>query len=76
MFVILHPEIRLKEYGKETVEVIDNGSGILPANYEVLGIVLLSVCSVVYNVYICVTTNEGGNYTIVIYVAEDNCIFY
>ncbi|XP_065887523.1 mismatch repair endonuclease PMS2-like [Dysidea avara] len=31
-------EIRLKEYGKETVEVIDNGSGILPANYEVLAL--------------------------------------
>ena len=52
MFVILHPEIRLKEYGKETVEVIDNGSGILPANYEALGIVLLSVCSVVYLIYL------------------------
>ena len=45
-FVMLFPEIRLKEYGKEAVEVIDNGSGILPANYEALG----NVCSVVRDV--------------------------
>lgn len=27
-------EIRLKEYGKDVVEILDNGSGVAPADYE------------------------------------------
>jgi DNA mismatch repair protein PMS2 len=27
-------EIRLKEYGKDIVEILDNGSGVAPADYE------------------------------------------
>jgi DNA mismatch repair ATPase MutL len=29
-------EIRLKDYGVSTIEVVDNGSGIDPANYQAL----------------------------------------
>ncbi|RKO91144.1 histidine kinase-like ATPase [Blyttiomyces helicus] len=32
-------EVRLKEYGAEAIEVVDNGSGIEPENYEALGTV-------------------------------------
>lgn len=29
--------MRFKEHGLESVEVIDNGSGIAPADYDVVG---------------------------------------
>lgn len=32
-----YAEVRFKEYGLDSVEVIDNGTGIEPHNYEVLG---------------------------------------
>ena len=28
-------EVRLREYGSESVEVVDNGPGIAPHNYQV-----------------------------------------
>lgn len=29
-------EIRLKEYGKDVLEILDNGSGVAPVDYEAL----------------------------------------
>lgn len=31
-------DVHLKEYGSELLEVCDNGSGVLPANFESLSI--------------------------------------
>ncbi len=31
------PEVRFKDYGLESFEVIDNGSGISPADYDSIG---------------------------------------
>ena len=36
MCLFIMTEIRLKEYGVESFEVIDNGSGIEPENYQAL----------------------------------------
>lgn len=33
-------EIRLKNQGSERIEVIDNGSGVAPANFQALGILI------------------------------------
>lgn len=30
-------EVRFKEHGTESIEVIDNGSGIAPEDYDALG---------------------------------------
>lgn len=32
-------ELRLKEFGKDSIEVTDNGDGIHPDNFEGLGII-------------------------------------
>lgn len=31
-------EVKLKEFGKETIEVSDNGSGIAPVNYDTIAL--------------------------------------
>lgn len=33
--------IKLKEFGKDLVEVTDNGAGVLPDNFEGLGMILM-----------------------------------
>lgn len=33
-------ELRLKEFGKDSVEVTDNGTGIHPDNFEGLGMII------------------------------------
>ena len=30
------PEVRVKEYGSELLEVVDNGCGVAPGNYQAL----------------------------------------
>ena len=30
-------EVRFKDYGLKTLEIVDNGSGITPENYESIG---------------------------------------
>ena len=34
--IYFHSDIRVKEYGSELVEVVDNGSGIDPENFQAL----------------------------------------
>lgn len=33
-----HPEVRLKEYGSELVEVVDNGYGVEPGDFEAIAL--------------------------------------
>ena len=42
---ILLAEVRFKDHGLESIEVIDNGSGIAPADYDVVGESHLCRCS-------------------------------
>lgn len=34
---MLSPEVRFKDYGLVSVEVIDNGSGLAPDDYDTVG---------------------------------------
>ena len=34
----MYVEVKLKDFGSESVEVVDNGSGIMPDNFSALGI--------------------------------------
>lgn len=34
--VLSSPEVRIREYGSELLEVVDNGSGVAPGNYQAL----------------------------------------
>lgn len=33
----MSPEVRFKNYGLDSIEVIDNGTGIAPADYDAVG---------------------------------------
>lgn len=46
-------ELRLKEFGKDSVEVTDNGAGIHPDNFEGLGTIIEYGQSIIfkYNIY-------------------------
>lgn len=36
-------EVKFREYGSESIEVIDNGSGVEEKNFEGLGIYILQI---------------------------------
>lgn len=54
-------EIRLKEYGSELIEVVDNGSGVEETNFQAL--------SKLYRVLLVVEYFSNQDYTINVYLA-------